>query len=182
MPIAIDGSGTITGISAGGLPDATITQAELASGVAGTGPAFSAYATASQTVSSSIVTKVILGLENFDTANCFDSTTNYRFTPNVAGYYQINGSIYASGTTVSVVLCSLYKNGTPYLGGSFIATTGTGSGVNGASTVTGLVYMNGTTDYIELYGYAVGTGTVQLSNPGSLGLLCQFSGSLVRGV
>lgn len=31
MPITINGSGTITGISAGGLPDATITTAELAS-------------------------------------------------------------------------------------------------------------------------------------------------------
>jgi hypothetical protein len=29
MPIAINGSGTVTGISAGGLPDATITPAEL---------------------------------------------------------------------------------------------------------------------------------------------------------
>ena len=31
MAIAINGSGTITGITAGGLPDATITSAELAS-------------------------------------------------------------------------------------------------------------------------------------------------------
>lgn len=34
MPITIDGSGTITGLSAGGLPDGVITQAELASDVA----------------------------------------------------------------------------------------------------------------------------------------------------
>lgn len=32
MPITIDGSGTITGISAGGLPDASITTAEIADG------------------------------------------------------------------------------------------------------------------------------------------------------
>ena len=35
MPIAINGSGTVTGISAGGLPDGCITAAELASGVGG---------------------------------------------------------------------------------------------------------------------------------------------------
>jgi hypothetical protein len=32
MPIAINGSGTITGISAGGLPDASVTADEIASG------------------------------------------------------------------------------------------------------------------------------------------------------
>ena len=32
MPITIDGAGTITGISAGGLPDSSITSAELATG------------------------------------------------------------------------------------------------------------------------------------------------------
>jgi len=35
MPIAFNGSGTVTGISAGGLPDGCITSAELASGVGG---------------------------------------------------------------------------------------------------------------------------------------------------
>jgi hypothetical protein len=34
MPISIDGAGTITGISAGGLPDACVTAADLASGAA----------------------------------------------------------------------------------------------------------------------------------------------------
>jgi len=34
MPIAINGTGTITGISAGGLPDACVTAADLASGAA----------------------------------------------------------------------------------------------------------------------------------------------------
>ena len=41
MPIAINGSGTITGISAGGLPDGIIQAADLASGVGGK---FASYA------------------------------------------------------------------------------------------------------------------------------------------
>ena len=36
MPISINGTGTITGISAGGLPDACVTAADLASGAART--------------------------------------------------------------------------------------------------------------------------------------------------
>jgi hypothetical protein len=35
MPIVLNGSGTVTGISAGGLPDGCITAAELATGVGG---------------------------------------------------------------------------------------------------------------------------------------------------
>tara|TARA_B100000131_G_C17806933_1_gene487981 strand:+ start:31 stop:609 length:579 start_codon:yes stop_codon:yes gene_type:complete len=35
MPIVLNGSGTLTGISAGGLPDGCITAAELATGVGG---------------------------------------------------------------------------------------------------------------------------------------------------
>ena len=35
MPIAINGSGSITGITAGGLPDGCVTADDLASGVGG---------------------------------------------------------------------------------------------------------------------------------------------------
>ena len=35
MPVVINGSGTVTGISAGGLPDGIIQAADLASGVGG---------------------------------------------------------------------------------------------------------------------------------------------------
>ena len=50
MTITINGSGTITGVSAGGLPSGTVTQATLATPVAGTGPAFSATMSANQAV------------------------------------------------------------------------------------------------------------------------------------
>lgn len=44
MPVTISGSGTITGISVGGLPDGIITTAELASGQTGSAPSYSARA------------------------------------------------------------------------------------------------------------------------------------------
>jgi hypothetical protein len=172
-----DNTGTVVSTAS----TAVVSQAMLASGVAGNGPAFSAYATAAQTVTNGVVTKVILGLENFDTANCFDSATNYRFTPNVAGYYQINGAIYGTSLSLYTVSCLavIYKNGSAYLGGAFANTQGS-TGSNAASSVCSLIYMNGTTDYVELYGYLAGTGTLQLQNTSSLGLMCQFSGSLMR--
>ena len=54
--------------------------------VSGNQPAFSAYQGTAQSVTSGVYTKIAFTVENFDTANAFDSTTTYRFTPLVAGY------------------------------------------------------------------------------------------------
>lgn len=154
-----------------------VTQGMLASGLAGNGPAFSAYRNADQTgVSDAVLTKVQLNLENFDTASCFDSTTNYRFTPNVAGYYQINGTLYVTGT-LATGSSAIYKNGSLYCYGSFVIVSATGS----ISAVSSLVYLNGTTDYVEYYGYGDTTsGTPTFSSAGGLTSVIQFSGFLAR--
>jgi len=170
MPIGINGSGTITGISAGGLPDATITQAELASGVAGTGPAFSVYCSTAQSLTGTVETKVQLNTELFDTANCFDSTTNYRFTPNVAGYYQFNGYCQVSSSS-TLWYVSLYKNGS-------LNSYGTYTGAAGASiisSVSNLIYMNGSTDYVEFYVYSSASTSINAGPNAN-----KFSGYLVR--
>jgi hypothetical protein len=150
MALVLNGDGAIAGLAAGGLPDASVTQSDLASGVVGNGPAFSVSLSANQTSQGSggwlrlqFNTKSGSGL--FDTANCFD-TTNYRFTPNVAGYYFINGVLNYVGATVNESILSIYKNGSQfYRGPDWASTYGTG--------VTALMYMNGSTDYIELYHY-----------------------------
>jgi hypothetical protein len=116
--------------------------------VSGNQPAFSAYQSTLQSVSNVTFTKVQLQTEEFDTASAFDSTTNYRFTPQVAGYYQVSGYVgytFISGTAISVV----YKNGSRFKDGVFSSgqTDGTGT------TVDCLIYLNGSTDYIELYTY-----------------------------
>ena len=144
MAITINGSGTVTGITAGGLPDAIITQPELATGVAGTGPAFSAYLSTAQAITGGVTTKVTCQTEEFDTNSNYDNATNYRFTPTVAGYYQVNGSSRAN-TSFGTGQSFIYKNGSSFKAGLYIQT-------NGAQyTVNALVYLNGSTDYIELY-------------------------------
>lgn len=146
------------------------------------GPAFSASnSTTPQTVSNGVVAKVQLTVENFDTANCFDPVTNYRFTPNVAGYYQFNAALYASASsTTNTLIAIIYKNGSPYLGGAFQAVS-SGPGSNAASTVSAVIYMNGTTDYAELYGYMGGSGTLTFLDGNTLGLKGQLSGAMIRG-
>jgi hypothetical protein len=144
--------------------------------VSGNQPAFSAYASATQTVTLGTATKVAIDTENFDTASCFDTST-YRFTPNVSGYYQVNGIIRATvATTYTQYICMIYKNGSEIIRNLInISFPGATNQMFGIST---LVYMNGTTDYLELYGQLAGTGTASFS-VASL-VTSQFSASLVR--
>jgi uncharacterized protein YgfB (UPF0149 family) len=145
--MVINGSGSITGLSAGGLPDATIQQADLAANVAGNGPAFSAYLAAAYNISSATSTKLKLDAERFDTNSNFDTST-YRFTPTVAGYYWIETTVLNNGASAPTRLINLiYKNGTQY--GVFTQDQTTGYSATGGK----LIYLNGSTDYIELYGY-----------------------------
>jgi len=137
----------------------------------GYSPAFSAYrAGPNQALTTATFTKVQLNAEDFDTNNCFDSSTNYRFTPTVAGYYQISGSIGLTGTNVRVIV-SIYKNGSAYFRG--IDATANLS----QFTVSGLVYFNGSTDYVELYAYGSFAGTSDIS---SGQIYTYFTGAMVR--
>ena len=54
--------------------------------------AFSVYKSGNQSLSSGTWTEVSWDVEEFDTAGFFN-TSNSRFTPQIAGYYQINFSV-----------------------------------------------------------------------------------------
>ena len=106
-------------------------------------PAFSAYQSSAQTPSAGTWTKIQYQTEEFDTSSCFDNATNYRFTPNVAGYYQISGRA-ENGSAFNVMTLSIYKNGSPFKNSSYGSTM---AGVQ----VSALIYFNGSTDYVEAY-------------------------------
>jgi hypothetical protein len=141
--------------------------------VSGNMPAFSVYIGSSFSTTSNVATKIPLNTENFDTANAFDNTTNYRFTPLVAGYYQINLTVTQGFASASgITYASIYKNGTEYTQGTRVVNSATAgqSGVNST-----LLYLNGSTDYIEFYGLQ-NSGTTQSITFS----FAQASGSLVR--
>jgi hypothetical protein len=114
------------------------------------GPAFSAFQSSAQTVSAGTTTKVQLQTEEFDTANCFDSTTNYRFTPNVAGYYQVSFAVRTDAGTISALHATVFKNGVGAKSAQF-TNTALAAFMGSASA---LIFLNGTTDYIELHTYS----------------------------
>jgi hypothetical protein len=147
-----------------------VSQTMLAAGVAGNGPAFSAYLSANQTISANTWTKVAFDTKVFDTNTNF-STANSRFTPTVAGYYQINTGVFCSGSGANGY-AAIYKNGTLTF---YANTTPTGAGSsNPIFTCNSILQCNGTTDYIEIYVYWGGT-TV-----GGGSTITYFNGAMVR--
>jgi hypothetical protein len=130
------------------------------------GPAFSAYQSSAQTLSSNTATKIQFQTKLFDTNNNFDNATNYRFTPTVAGYYQVNAAIQAQ-TSFTGGTIYLYKNGSSQFATGMAVVSGGGTFV-----LSHLVQMNGTTDYLEVYGN-IGTGQ-------ALAVATFFQASMVR--
>jgi hypothetical protein len=145
-------SGTLTNCTS--LPIVAGTTGTLTVARGGTGvtvqPKFSAHSAVTQNVTSATWTKVTLGTENFDTNSNFATS---RFTPTVAGYYMLTGTIRANpgaSSTANTSICSVYKNGSEVQRGNEAIGSGTGYQ---QPTVTTILYMNGSTDYVELYGY-----------------------------
>lgn len=130
-------------------------------------PSFSVYSTAGQSVSASTPTKIQFNNELFDTNNNFDSSSNYRFTPTIAGSYLLSCAIRFGGSGVGSgkqIVASIYKNGSEL----HSTTTAEPSGSFGVScAVTAVVTMNGSTDYVEFYVNQGGTGSFNLNTSGA---------------
>jgi hypothetical protein len=131
------------------LPDNTGTILTTATpGVPVNGPAFSAYQSTPQTAfTAATQTKILFQTEEFDTNSNYDTATS-RFTPTVAGYYQVNAAWTAS-TAYAFGQITIYKNGAAAKLGNSNGFTANSSN---AWTVNALIYMNGSTDYLEAYG------------------------------
>lgn len=115
---------------------------------------FSVYLSVSQTIGTNTFTKINLNTEIVDKAGWYDSTTTYRYTPQRAGYYffywACNFSLGVDGGPLRVYL---YKNGI-----SYVQTLERASSIQAqTSQISGLIPMNGTTDYVEFWGLSSAT-------------------------
>jgi hypothetical protein len=116
-------------------------------------PAFEATISSQQTVTDTAVTKAQFNQETYDVGSCYDHTTNYRFTPNVAGKYYVyvqlgfntdaadqqedmNVYIFKNGSSVQTSHFNFRNNPIWY-------STG---------VISSVVVLNGSTDYVEAYG------------------------------
>lgn len=130
-------------------------------------PYFQAYLGPAQSVTAGVNTKIQFNTKNYDTGSYYDNTTNYRYTPLVAGKYLVTVQLGTQGVSSSTNQYStqavyLYKNGAAVSAQQsqiFYVTSGTTLG--SVETTTYLVGMNGTTDYIEGFGVVTTVGTPQ---------------------
>lgn len=118
-------------------------------------PAFQVKLGSTQTVSNDTNTKVQLDTEIYDTDNCFDSSTNYRFTPNKAGKYMVYGSVRGSANTnltnLEKVLTHIQKNGSIYENMYWRLDLRNNPGTQLSTSFSVVIDFNGSSDYIELF-------------------------------
>ncbi len=168
--VTLGASGKTITVPAG----ATITNNGTQTGFGGANtPYFEANMSATQTLSDATWTKLNYNTEVFDSASAYD-TSNYRFTPQTAGkyfcylqvvfdaqaldvYHRSRASIVKNGSFYKRQIHDNYDN---YYG---YATTG---------YISAVIDFNGSSDYIEAYGYfdlTSGTGRINSGNESIFG-------------
>jgi hypothetical protein len=162
------GAVTISAPAVAGTNTVTLPAAAGTMMVSGNMPAFGAYQSTLQSLPAATYTKINFQTEEFDTHNCFDSTTNYRFTPTVAGYYQLNATMSLAAAS-SEGYITFRKNGSAFKAGNDIG--GSAYGV----TISTIVSLNGSSDYVEVWGYS---GTALNTSASQVGTY--FNGCLLR--
>ena len=134
-------------------------------GVLKAAPYISVWAATNVAPSSGVDTKVQLDTIQLDSGGSyFDNVTNFRWRPLVAGTYLISGEIVASSnTTLTYMTAQIKKNGATVLGCYTILNGSWTTSINFLPINMCIVNLNGTTDYIELFGQLQGTGTLSMS-------------------
>lgn len=148
-------SGT-TGINR--VQDGAVTQADLAPNVVGNG-LFVRAVTSTQGITSGGSSQVVtFTTEYTDTDGCWNGS---KFQPTVAGYYIVQASLRFSAIAAGGErTCSIRKNG------SEIYSSNVQFALSGSECVVQtqtLIYLNGTTDYLEVTAYQASGSTLALN-------------------
>jgi hypothetical protein len=145
------------------------------------GPAFSAFQSVAQTLSSSTNTLTEFQTEEFDTNGCFNSSGSsttlngltapaWSFVPNVAGYYQVSFGA-QGGAAITRISISIQKNGSTIKG-----LQDTSSALVSQASGSTLIYLNGTGDYIQAFTFFSVGQIMQTTAPATW-----FQATFVRG-
>ncbi len=112
-------------------------------------PAFAAQLSANQALSHNSATKINFDSEDLDTNSAYDNSSNYRFTPGIAGYYYVYALLaFDEVADGKAAYCMIYKNGSHF----FSQAIGTGNNTQLAvPSVAATIYLDDN-DYVEIYG------------------------------
>jgi len=142
------GSGTVA-IARGGTGAATLAAAGLS-----VAPAFHAYLPSDQAPGDATWAVLSASTELYDSDGCYN-TTDYKFTPTTAGKYFIYGQMHmddASGDNM-VLWAMGFKKNTSYVSMTQMDGRGTAIGDAYSFATATVVDMNGSSDYVQLWGY-----------------------------
>ena len=115
-------------------------------------PAFEAKLNTQINLSNGAVTKMIADNVIYDTASAY-STSNGRFTPQTSGKFYVYGMIVGTSSNSSdlqYTYAYLKKNGTTFK--TSMTDARNSLGLEYAVFISGVADMNGSSDYVELFG------------------------------
>ena len=165
-----ENSNTITIGASGDTTNIIGTLQNNGAAVGGTNtPAFFARCSTQQSISNTTVTKIQFDTEIYDSAGAYDSSTNYRFTPQTAGKYFVYARVMCRAETngnLIIAEVSLRKNGSNIGSSRFDFKDSYGN--NATPVINQVVDMNGSSDYVEAWGLTkVNSGNAQFYNDGN---------------
>ena len=176
MTVTINGTSGVSLCDTNSVPTAAlqasaVTQPKVGSGVAGNGPAFSAYASSGTSCSNNASTVIAYATKILDTGTCYNNTGStatlngisvpaYSFAPNVAGWYQITGAANSNNAPGNSNVIMVFKNASGYSYGSCVPATGS----VGFWCVSSLVFLNGTSDYVSIRVFQNSGSTITTNN------------------
>mgnify|MGYP003154895581 CR=1 FL=1 len=168
------GTGTITLGQSGdtiSIPSGTtLAVSGTATGVGGDNkPYFCAQRSSGQGIGDNVETKILFDSEIVDTDGCYDHDgATGRFTPTTAGKYLINATVGLTADTENGFINGFLivkKNGTQIA--AQYQSDSTQTGRERPFSVTVIADMNGSSDYVEVFGKVDRTGSGNASALGS---------------
>ena len=114
-------------------------------------PMFDAYAPGNQALTDNTATKITFSTERFDSDSTYDHSTNYRFTPAVAGKYYIYAYVragHSNNSSINNCTISIYKNGSDYYS---LRNDHEGNGHKSDTQANSAVIDSDADDYFEIY-------------------------------
>ena len=130
-------------------------------------PAFQATMSGNQNIANGTATKVQFDTEDFDTDGKYDHSSNYRFTPTVAGKYHVTVRLTYEDASVEDKSqdAFIYKNGSQVM--AHRTRTSGSTGRDKSTEVNAIVTLD-TDDYIEAYtNHNIGSTKAILTGTGS---------------
>ena len=135
-------------------------------------PSFHAYNPQNGSIATSTNVVISNNTELFDSSSAYD-TSNYRFTPQVAGYYFLYANIRYQSSTTNFDRINLVLN----KNGSAILASRNNNRDYSTAGVSGIVQANGSSDYFDMQSYQNSGGTIAITTAAEY---TYFGGFLIK--